>query len=141
MSHKDVKPDWYAVSFNDTKDWNIAAADKKYIKEIYSVYFFDKNKHVYLAEITPSYHLEFGYNDIIFTAKGNDNDSKRDELHENYIYGFGVDNEDTYMHVGRLDAYMKKNKKRVHHYGKTDEDAEDGGSEEVREYLQGNPPL
>ena len=145
MSEKEIVPDWYVVAFDETKYWNLEKKDKRFIEKMVGVYFFDKNSQTHVAELTPSYYLAFGYNTIWFKRTAytdkNERNDLRGELDQKYLYGPGVDNDGTYMHVSSLDAYTKKHKKMVYHYGKTDEDSSDGGEEEVREYINGNPPF
>lgn len=148
MKNVYVRPDWWVVALDETKHWNIPREDRRYIGKIIEVFFFNRNSYTYVAEITPSYYLIHAYNDVWF-KRGSD--SKREELHTKYIYDSGVTNEDTYMHVGTVENYMKKHPKMVYHYGQSDadhdeEDRESGdetrrAEDEVREWLNGNPPL
>ena len=101
-SKKVSDSDFYAVAFDETKDYNIDPSDKRYIKAIFGVYIFDKNSHTYAAELTPSYWLEPVYTTIDFT----DSDLEmRDHLDQKYAHE-GM--EGMYVHVHTLDAYFKK---------------------------------
>jgi len=109
-AEKKIEPEYVAVEFDDTRYYNIAPADKKYIKGLWTTYVFNRHEATHLAEITPSYYLAFCHTQIDFKPLAYKHD-KHDEVRER-LYGAYVDsqdNESTYMHCRTVDAHCQKN--------------------------------
>ena len=133
---KKIKPDWWCVAIDNTRYWNIAPEDKPKIERILSVYFYDKNEYTHLAELTPSYYMRAL--ESVVVSNIDVDDAERERLYEKYPPYEGADN--TYMHVRSVDQIADKWK---YHYGATRKHNEttEEQEEEVRDYLQGNPPF
>jgi hypothetical protein len=100
---KEIKPEFWAAAFCDSDCCGIDDLDKKYIKEIYTVFLFDKNTVTHLCEVTPSYFLAFLYMSIVFAD--NTPEDIRDKLDNKYGRE-GLD--DTYMHVRDVEKLETK---------------------------------
>lgn len=114
-----------AVSIDETKYYTINNGDRRFIKEIRTVYIYDVEARVAVCEATLSYYLENLYTYIIY-----DNDPSeaiRDELHEKYCLEEG---QDFYMHCYRVLKLPQRK-----------ECGEFETMEEAREHLQGNCPF
>lgn len=123
---------WFCVWFDETNDWNLSEEQKAAIKQIRSVYIFDKSSVTHLCELQPSYFMiglpfSIVYHDHV-------SEEERDRI-ENDLYLEG--DSDTYMHCSSVERLPED---RFDAYGNDiDPDCEDRGEEQVREYYQGNP--
>lgn len=112
-----------AVSFDDTKYYDIPVEDMVHIEKIVSTYLYRDDECVRLCEITPSFELRWLNTDIWF--KSEISDIKKNDLCEKYEIHH---DEDIYMHVREIEARP------------TVECGEYETWEEAMENLQGNPP-
>jgi len=115
----EIKPDWRLVKLDERQHWRDDI--KAMTTEIFGVYAYDKNKHVHVAEITPSYELTFIDFDYGETPKVADDDDLREQLNEMILEGKAEQESGTYMHVRDLDALLKKHPKRGRSIPKLDE--------------------
>ncbi len=138
MAEEKIKPDWWAVEIDETRNWNLDDKDRPFVEKITGVYFYDRNEHTHCCELTPSYYLRTLGSSIHFKSDTPDAVQERitDAL-ASELYG----GDDIYMWVMHVEAIDDKHK---HHYGALD-DADDCTKEEqedaVREYYNGNSPF
>ena len=112
-----IQRDYYAVRLNKTGNFCIEPKYAKYIEAIFSTYFYDKSVNTYCCELTPSYYLQFLYDDIVF--KGLDEDTKenyeiRDEITEYYSPRDSSEDWDGYYLCHFIDSVPDSDK---YHYG------------------------
>jgi hypothetical protein len=93
------------VSLNETDDFILGEYRAPLVKAIYAVYFYDKNEHTFLCEITPSYALNFLYYDVEFEY-GVDNPDLEAEVLD--IVETAPTEEVSYYHVRDIDAFEKR---------------------------------
>lgn len=122
---------WYCVWLDETSQWFLTDEQKKAIKQIRSVYIFDKSSVTHLCELQASYlliglPLSIVYHDYV-------TEEERD-LIENDFSSEGEAHR--YMHCSDIEKLPED---RFHAYGEVDPDCDDRGEEQVREYYQGNP--
>lgn len=129
MRNDNVKPDWYCVAIDETQFWNMDPEDLPFVEKIYGVYVYDASTYTYCCEFTPSYWLEFIENSFVFTS--DTPDEVKDCILEKYSWAGG---EGFYQHVYQVKAIPLKN-----HYGEPEDECNDRGADEVREYYQSNP--
>lgn len=129
MRNDNVKPNWYCVAIDETKFWNLDPEDVPFIKQIYGVYTYDASTYTYCCELTPSYWLNFIENSFVFNP--DTPEEIRDCILEKYACAGG---EGFYQHVSDVKAISLR-----HHYGESEDEGEDRGEAEVREYYQSNP--
>lgn len=127
----DIKPEWHLVKLDERQYWNDKI--KSMTTEIFGVYAYDKNKHVHLAEITPSYDLTFIAFDYGETPKVADDEDLRNELNEMILEGQVEQEPGTYMHVRTLDGLVAKHPKRDRNIQKLLDDPDPDESERDQE--------
>lgn len=106
----EIKPDWHLVKLDEHQHWR--ADIKRMAPEIYGVYAYDKNKHVHVAEITPSYELTFIAFDYTESPEVAEDEDLRNTLNELILEGQADQELGTYMHVSTLDKIVEKHPKR-----------------------------
>jgi len=99
------------IALDETDYFNFPSHLAPFVKEIHGVYFYDKNQHVYLCEITPSYALEFLYHNVIFVygefgADDNKDADIRAKIDELVCEAYHNGNPE-YMHVNTVDYVLK----------------------------------
>lgn len=103
MNNLSIKTHFKIILIDETETWNheklVAAAGR-----IYTAYLLDTNRHVFLAEMRPSYEL----NPIYFVTE-NSVDEEFDEDLSSMI-----DSEPIYSHVASIDACLLKNPRLMH---------------------------
>jgi hypothetical protein len=139
-----------AIKLDETINWFIPEHLQKYVKRVFGVYFFDKSKHVYCCEMTPSYELvpcgdSFEPTDEYFNLYSDNGgpDTIIEELHD---YFENQQSTVHYMHVHEVDdmpiikdEFPPENKSGVIEFGAYNEDVEDRDFEEgYVEYIRDN---
>lgn len=96
------------IALDETEYFNIPSDLAPYIKEIHGVYFYDKNSHTFLCEMTPSYCLDFLYYNIVFVEGEFENDEDiRNEAYD-FVEDVYNDGNPTYMHKPDIDALEQR---------------------------------
>jgi|SRR5579885_911065 len=124
-----------ALSRNETSYFNIREEDKKYIKEIRTVYAYNPELGVHLCELTPSHELRFLHTYIVFTdelEKVRLSDDLRDELDMRYCH---EGSDDMYMHVVDVRQFAKDHPEHHKECGEFDD------MDAACEHLNGNWPF
>ena len=101
MRNSDVPMDWHLARLEDTHHCDEAWRARMKLKRCWTYFAFDKNRHVHVCELTPSYELwpaEFDYE----CEEGADED-QRQAVFEELLRAFN-DREVEYVHVRDLDA-------------------------------------
>ena len=130
--------DAWVIAFNETGYYVIADEHKNLIKEIRSVYIFDRNERTCCCEITPSYYLIHLYDEVILTDEAYDTltDEQKEEIDNEYEYSGGEDN-NHYVHCYEIDAIIQKRVRfQTYHAGKTGVKYSDTPYEEQMESLR-----
>jgi hypothetical protein len=130
MSEAQIPHDWRAVGMDSTFAYIIAEEDRPYVKRIIDVFFYDKNEHTYVCELTPSYFLRHLYTFIEWADGPEVSAGKQDELDNRYCH---EPTDDTYMHCSDVD--------RLTEFVATLPDSGNDTEDEVREHWQGNCPF
>ena len=117
------------ISLNETDDF-ILGECAPLVKAIYAVYFYDKNEHTFLCEMTPSYALNFLYYDVEFEY-GVDNPDLEAEVLD--IVDIAPTEEVSYYHVRNIDTFEKRFPCRFH----VEEDEILPDDMEYDEYIEG----
>ncbi len=107
-AHHTLRPDFHLVVIpHNLEHWNIPEY-LPYIERIETVWFFDKNVHVYCCEVTPSYELWPLETRVIFKDSfDHDVDEElRDKIESDVSY-WSCD-EVEYHHVRALDHMLSK---------------------------------
>jgi hypothetical protein len=134
-NNREIPIDARLIAMNQTEFYQIAEADKPFIRAIRAVYLYDKNQVTHLCEFTPSYYLIHLYDEVMFTDAGADlDDFKQDEIFQRYEH---CGSENVYMHCHDVDQ-MARSGKRFTHYkaGRTGVSFEDTSREEQMEALR-----
>ena len=114
MNEKPKLPiDARVIAIDETRYYDIEAADKPLIKKILGVYLYDKNEVTHCCELTPSYWLIHLYNLVIFTEEGEALDEITRDLKRDY-YEMS-DSEDKYFHCHDVDEMEAKAEKGTYH--------------------------
>lgn len=101
-----VPPDYWIVKVPETEHWSQDVQEK--ISAIYAVYALDRNLHVYICSLTPSYELFFLEHDFVEIEELSEED--REELHE--IISTHPNDAYEYMDVSMVDKILKTNPNR-----------------------------
>ncbi len=123
--------DAWAIAIDETDRYTISEVDTPFIKQIRSVYLFDRNQ-------SPSYWLIHLYDQVILV---DDDDPQRDRLYEDYEHCSSYDG---YKHCGMIDRIIEQGDDVVHYGdpGVSFDDVDyDDQMESLREHLCSNCPL
>lgn len=136
-----IKPDWWYVGYDDTKDWSFETLPERalpFIEKIITVYACNRTEVTYCCEITPSYWMIAVSFEPIFNTKiwdRPDCEEIREEVF-NFVNDVCVQASSCYMHAGRVDVYIGKNKQWTHRIGDPGEDFKE---EDLFETWTSNP--
>lgn len=120
---------------------HIDEGDAEYVDRIADVYLLDRNRHVHLCELRPSYALYHLYGNVHFTHVGRQlADDACEALADKY--SAPVKNVD-YTNISALDRCIAKGTVAYHHVGEieTDDDDYDDTIDELVEHYQANHVL
>lgn len=119
-----------AVTFDETKYYNIRDEDKPFIRQIRGVYAYNPESATHACELTPSYDMRYLHSYIVL--QDDVSDSKREELDERYCYEGG---DDMLIHVADVRQFAKD------HPCSHKECGEFDSMEDACEHLNGNWPF
>ena len=97
--------DAYVVSFSEIDHYSIRKEDRPYIQDIRGVYLLNRNERTFCCEMTPSYWLIHLYDELIFPADVDLDESRKDALDEEYGHCGG---ENIYVHCHSIDAIIAR---------------------------------
>ena len=148
---RDIPMDWRIVRFDDTRYYGEDWLRERKITRCLSYYIYDKNRHVHLCEITPSYELWKVSFD--FESAEDATDEERETAWGDMLDAENGDEDVTYMHVSTVDRFEEKGDVRSCNakgaiadedlddkYRGKDEPAYHQTADELREHYSGNSP-
>lgn len=97
-------PEYYMIKIDERKHWRDDIQGKT--TAVYSVYAFDRNTHVHLCELTPSYCLMFLGHDYV-VAEGL-SETEYEELDAKVTEGLLDSEPVTYMHARTVESLLKQ---------------------------------
>ena len=140
-----VTADWYLYASPDNmENWHLDPAHMVAIKQIYTIYAFDRNSVTHCCEFTPSYAMYPADLEVAFKPQYYDEeyDRLREEI-EQQVRVASIDNPAVYYyHCDGIDRALKNHPERLHSLGLfdradvSDEDAFEG----ARDQWNSNPP-
>ena len=125
------------VALDRTRDFMIDDADRPHIKQIRSVYLYDKNERTHCCELTPSYWLEHLYDEVVLTPEADAalSENEREALYCKYEY-IPDDDGGCYIHCHVIDGIESRAGKFEYHvYGETGVSYDDCDHDEQMEAL------
>jgi len=133
------------IAMDRTGNFCIDEADAPHIKQIRSVYLYDKNERTHCCELTPSYWLEHLYDEVILTPDAALSDDEREALYSKYE-DTPYDEQGIYVHCHSIDRIEKRAGRFEYHvHGDTgvsyDDCDHDEQMEALREHFCGNHVL
>jgi hypothetical protein len=147
---RDIPMDWRIVRFDETAYYNEAWLKEHKVVKCWSFYVYDKNRHVHLCEITPSYELWTVAFD--FQCADDASDEDNESAWEAMLEAESGDEDVTYMHVSTIDRFEEQGNTREckldpielddvdSQFEKCDEPIYRQAAENLREHYSGNHP-
>ena len=128
-----MKADIHIVALDETIQFHISEDNNfPYIKEIRSIYMYDKEQQTYCCELQPSYYMIHLYDDVIFN-EGAPQD-RQDELQDLFMLECGDDNK--YIQCRIIDNLIKQKLCSHYHWEHEEEDDDyEMMMEDLREYF------
>lgn len=107
LPHIALLPDIWCVKQDETEYWDEDFRKKYNMYQICGVYLFDRNKHSFLCEITPSYELYFmGSQWRSHLADSDEYDMQVDEIDDIIRTGDAATEEFSYQHVADIERNL-----------------------------------
>jgi len=134
-----VPPDWQIVKMDERGFWNEHNAEAKEILSkttaLYGVWAFDRNSHIHICSLTPSYEL--WWLDAVYAEIEGLTDEQREMLDEQHTVAKFNDESVTYMNVSDVDRILKAHPERVKSVPAAYVDGEEKDEKVVNEIVEG----